>query len=266
VEQTVEAVEVDERTEVGDVLDHTLADVARDEVLEELGAAGIALGLDQFTTAQDDVLALRVELHHAELVGVADVGGEILGRGDVDLGRRAEGLDPDVDDEAALDDGLDLALDGAALVADELDAVPVLLELGLLLRDEDVAILVLGALHEHLELVAHLDGGELDELGGVDHALGLAADVDDDFLGTHLDDGALDDLAGLKRFLELLQHLGELLCGDCHNCINERTTATEPHEGARRLNGSRWQGPWGNAVQREDSVPNTTHVAGEQRR
>jgi hypothetical protein len=211
VRRPVEAVEVDERAEVGEVLDRALADVAGHHLGQQRRTAGVALGLDDFAAAQDHVLAVRVELHDLELVGVAHEGGEVLRRDDVDLRRRAERLDADVDDQAALDDGLHLAGDVATLVADALDAVPVLLELGLLLGQVDIALLVFGLLDEDVDDVAHDDLLELDELGGVDDALGFAADVHEDFLRTDLDDGSLDDLTGLELAVVLLQQFCE--CG-----------------------------------------------------
>jgi hypothetical protein len=75
-----------------------------------------AFGFDQFAAGEDDVLALLVELDDFELVGVADVNAQILRRDDVDLGAGQECLDADVEHEAALDDGLDLAGDEPPLL------------------------------------------------------------------------------------------------------------------------------------------------------
>ena len=89
VEQAVDAVEVDERAEIGDVLDGALADVARGHFGEELLAAFGAFLLDEFAAGEDDVLALLVDLDDLEFVGVADELREVLGRDDVDLRSRA---------------------------------------------------------------------------------------------------------------------------------------------------------------------------------
>ena len=72
VEQAVHAVEVDERAEIGDVLDRALADVAGHHLGEQLGAAFGALLLDELAAGEHDVLALLVDLDDLELVGVAD--------------------------------------------------------------------------------------------------------------------------------------------------------------------------------------------------
>ena len=171
VQQAVDAVEVDEGAEVGDVLDRALADVARGHFGQELLAALGALLLDQFAAGQDDVLPLLVDLDDLEIVGVADVLGQVLGHDDVDLGGGQEGFDADVDEQAALDDGFDLAGDGAAFVANGEDAFPVLLELGLFLGEDDHALFVFELLDQDVDLVADLDGLDVLEFAGGDDAL-----------------------------------------------------------------------------------------------
>ncbi len=78
MQQTVNAVEVNERAEIRDVLDCTLADVARRHFAQEFRAAIIALLLDEFAAGQNDVLAFLVDLDDLELVGIADKRGEVL--------------------------------------------------------------------------------------------------------------------------------------------------------------------------------------------
>ncbi len=97
VQQTVDAVEVDERTEVGEVLDRALDGLAGLDRLEEGLALFGALLLDQFAAAEHHVLAVVVELDDFEVVRVADVGVEILGLDDVHLRAGQECLDADVD-------------------------------------------------------------------------------------------------------------------------------------------------------------------------
>ena len=200
VQQAVEAVEVNERTEVGEVLDSALADVARRHLGEELGAAASTLGLDQFAAGEDDVAAVLVDLDDLEVIDVADHDGDVLGRDDVNLRRGQEGLDADVDDESAFDDGFDLAGDGAALLADGLDAVPVLAELGLLVGEDDHALLVLEFLDEDIYLAADLEGLGVQELASGDDALGLVADVHEDFLVADFEDDTFDNLTCGEAF------------------------------------------------------------------
>ena len=132
VQQAVQAVQVDKGPEVGEVLDGALADVARHHVVEEFRALGGTFLLDQLAAAEHDVLPLEIELHHLEIVGLADVRLEIARGGDVDLRRRQESLHANIHNQPTLDRRLDSALDVASLLANGFDVVPVLLENGLL--------------------------------------------------------------------------------------------------------------------------------------
>ena len=152
VEQAVHAVEVDERAEVGEVLDHALDRVADLDRVEEALALLRALLLDELAAGEDDVLAVVVDLDDLEVVGVADELLEILRRDDVDLRAGQERFDADVDGEAAFDDGLDLALDEAVALEDLDDLLPVLAVGGALLREDDDAFVVFEAARGALRL------------------------------------------------------------------------------------------------------------------
>jgi len=127
VEQAVNAVQLDERAEIGDVLDRALADVARHHFGQQLGAFFVALLLDQFAAREHDVLPLLVDFDDLEFVDVVDELREVPRRDDINLRRGQKRLDPDIDDQATFDDRLDLALDRAALVANGEDALPIFL-------------------------------------------------------------------------------------------------------------------------------------------
>ena len=204
VQQAVQAVQVDERAEVGQVLDCALADVARHHVVEQFRALGRAFLLDQFAAAEHDVLPLEVELHHLEIVGLTDVRLEVVRGGDVDLRRRQERLHADVHDQPALDRRLDAALDVAPLLADGLDVVPVLFEDRLLVGQHDHAVAILELEDQHVHLYPELQFLVV-ILEFVDRhgAFALVADVDHDILLADLNDRPLDYLAGGKADLAL---------------------------------------------------------------
>ena len=157
VQQAVHAVEVDERAEIGEVLDRALDHVADLDAFQELLAFLRALLLDDFAAAEDDVFPVVVDFDDLEIVGVADELLEILRRDDVDLRAGQKRLDADVDDEAAFDDGLHLALDQAVALEDRDDLVPVLPVGGLLLREDDHALVVFETLEEDFDFVADFD-------------------------------------------------------------------------------------------------------------
>src|SRR6058998_2303618 len=112
-----------------------------------------------------------------------------------------EAAQTDVEDQAALDDLDDGALDDAVVFLDLLDGAPGALVLRALLGQDQPALLVLLLENQGLDLVA-----DLDDLVGVDvvldgeltrgnDALGLVADVQEDLVAVDLDDGAFDDVA-----------------------------------------------------------------------
>ncbi len=161
--------------------------------------------LDQLAPRKDDVLTLLIDFDHLELVGVAHESGEILGRDDVDLRGRQKRFDTDVDQQPPLDHGLDFAGDRAALVANGEDAIPVLLEFGFFLGEDNHAVLVLQFFDQDIDLVADLDGFDVLKFIGRDHSLALVTDIDQDLFGAHFNDGSFDDFAGCEAHCALLQ-------------------------------------------------------------
>ena len=149
-----------------------------------------------------------------------DVLGQVLRGEDVDLRGGQKGFDADVDEQAAFDDGFDFAGDGAAFVADGEDAFPVLFELGLLLGEDDHALLVFELLDEDVNLVADLNGLDVLELAARDDAFALVTDVHEDIFGADFDDGAFDDTASRNGQLARLLH-GLFHCE--HNTITNLT-------------------------------------------
>ena len=217
VQQAVDAAEVDEGAILGEVLHHAF----HDGVLVQLGERDLllllTLLLEQHPARQDDVPALLVELDDLELELLPDHLLQVAHGAQIDLGAGEEGLDADVDGEAALDATDDGAFDDLVALARGRDLVPHLHLVGLLLGEDAHPGLVLTRLEEHLDLVTFLDG-DLTLVGGElrerDLALALEADVDDREVLRDLDDSTLDDLAFLDPLglLEaLLEEGGEIL-------------------------------------------------------
>ena len=113
---------------------------------------------------------------------------------DVDQRGGQEAAHPEVDDQAALDDLDDRALDGLAALGGGLDAAPRLLEAGALLGHDQAAVLVLLGEDEGVDLLADLDlVVRVDVLAdrklvGGDDPLALVADVDEDLVVVDPDD------------------------------------------------------------------------------
>ena len=123
---------------------------------------------------------------------------------DVDERGGQEAADPEVEDQAALDDLDDRALDRLAGFGRGLDLPPRLLEAGALLGEDQATLLVLLGQDQRVDLLAERDlVGGIDraadrELVGGDDALRLPADVEQDLVLVDADDGAADDITLLE--------------------------------------------------------------------
>ena len=204
VQQAVDAAEVHERAEVGDVLDDPLADLMHFQLAEELLLHVVADDLDQLAAAHDDVAALLVDLEDHALDRLADVLADVGRAADVHLRGRQEDVDADVDEQAALDLLGDRPSDDVAFLVLGEDRLPLLLPLGLAVGEADPAGLVFDGFQQDFDGVA--GAGDADVLAGLvlplvelDDAFGLVANVDHDIVAANLDDLAGDDLVGVER-------------------------------------------------------------------
>src|SRR4051812_44357385 len=214
VDQTVDATQVHEGTEVDDRGDHAGADLTLLKGREE-GLADLGLGLLQPGAAgQDHVVAVLVQLDDLRLELLAHVRLEVANAAHLDEGGRQEATEADVEDETTLDDLDDGTGDDAVFFLDLLDGAPGTLVLGALLREDQAAFLVLLLENKGLDLIAHgddlvgvdvvLDG----ELAARDNAFGLVTDVEQDLVPVDLHDDAVDDVA-VVEVLDRLVDRGE---------------------------------------------------------
>ena len=218
VDQTVDATQVHEGTEVDDGGHDTGADLPLLQGLQEVGA-DLGLGLlEPGATGEDHVVAVLVQLNDLRLELAAHVGLEVANATHLHQGGGQEAAQADVQDETALDDLDDGAGDDAVLLLDALDGAPGALVLRALLAQEQTPFLVLLLQDEGFDLVA--DGDDLvgvdvvldGQLASEDDAFGLVADVEEDLITVDLDDSALDDIAVIE-VLDGLVNGGEDLLG-----------------------------------------------------
>ncbi len=195
------AAKIHEGTEVDDAGDHTGTNLALLQLLEE-GGAHLGLGLLQpCPTGQDHVVAVFVELNDLGLDGLANVGLQIANTAHLDQGRWQEAAQPDVEDEATLDDLDDRAGDDAILFLDLLDRPPGTLVLSTLLRQDQAPLFVLFLQDEGFDSVTDRDNlGRIDvvfdgQLTRRDDPFGLVADVEQDLVPVNLDDDTFDDVS-----------------------------------------------------------------------
>src|SRR6185437_15215524 len=224
VQQAVEAAHVNECAVVGEVLDGAGEDRALLEVLEGDGLAGVLLFLENLLARDDDVAALLVELDDADLELLADVAVEVANGTNLNLRARKEGLDADIDREAALDARDDHTLHRSLGVGSLFELVPHLVAQCLLVADE-VTALLLFALDHDLNRVADVElgrAGVIDDLFEGNETLGLETDINDNVLVGDFDDGSSherlfggqglgDVLLGGLLAIEALERLGKII-------------------------------------------------------
>ncbi len=156
VQKTVDTAEVDEGAEVRDVLDSALSDLTDLELLEKNFLLELPLLLEHDTSRDDDVPPALVDLKDAELELLPEQLLEVRYAPERHLRTRQERLDAEqVDLEAALDPTLRDTFNDLLVVMGFLDLVPDLEEVGLALRDLDLAVCVLRRLKEHADLVTN---------------------------------------------------------------------------------------------------------------
>jgi len=143
VQEAVEAAEVHERAEVGDVRDGARDEVALVDRLKQLLLRLLALVLDELAAGDDDVAALLVDLDHDRADRLADVLADVAWTADVHLGRRHQHRHADVHEQAALDLPHAAALDDVAFGLRAEDLLPAADAIGLPLGELDDARLVL---------------------------------------------------------------------------------------------------------------------------
>ncbi len=211
VNQAVHGTQVDEDPEVGDVHHGALHHLAGRQALQEGLLGLLLLFLQKHPAGEEHPSLLAVELNDLGRDLLAQVGVQVRGAPQVQLGGRDKGLHAiQVGDHAPLDLLLHRDGDRLPLFVKGLDLVPVLLGLHLLAGKEHLPRLGVHLDHlnphgvprlqEVLELL--LGEGLLRELVEGDDALGLCADVHRHAFGTHQDHRARQDLAGAHPLLQ----------------------------------------------------------------
>src|SRR4028118_574071 len=157
VDQAVYALEVDESAEVHEVRDGALDDLALLGRCEDLLALLLALLLEHGAAREHHVVARAVELDDLALEFLPEKALQVPDAPDVHQARRQEAAQADVQDQTALDDLDDRALDGALLVVGLLDPVPRPLEGGALGREDEPPVRVLLLEHQGFWALAEVD-------------------------------------------------------------------------------------------------------------
>src|SRR5206468_6343310 len=128
VEQAIDAAEVNERTVIGDVLDHAVDHLTFFEVLHQFLAL-LGAGLFENRAARHhDVAAAAIHLENLERLRVVHQRSDVADRSDIDLRTRQEGDSAvEIDGEAALDLVEDDAVNLLVVVEGLLELAPAFL-------------------------------------------------------------------------------------------------------------------------------------------
>src|SRR5213079_2695618 len=181
VQQPVHAAQIDEGAEIGDVLHDALPHLTDLQLLHEDVALGLALRLEQHAPAHHDVAAALVELDDLELEALPQQLVDVGHAPQRDLAAGEERVHAhQIHDDAALDLLHQRAGDAFILLMRFADPLPDAHELGLLLRQDDGAFLVLEVLEKDFDLIALFEALGILELVDRHRAFRLEADVEDD--------------------------------------------------------------------------------------
>ena len=200
VQQPVDATQVDERAEVGDVLDDTLADLADLELLQQFLLELRPLVFDELAARNHDVPAGFVDLQDHALDLATDVVANVGGPADIDLAGGQEDMHADVDQQATLDLPHDGPGDHIPFLAGGDDLFPVADPLRLPPRQLDDPLLVIELFEQNFDLLAG-DRGFLPfvPLGERHNPFALAPHVEEHVIPFAAQHHAREDLARFKK-------------------------------------------------------------------
>ena len=176
--ETVNATEVDKHTVVGDVLNRTFEHLTLLERADDLLLLSFEFSFDECLVANHNVLVLLVDLNHLEVEGLTNVYIIVADGLNVDLRTGKEGFDAEyVDDHTTLRAALDVTLDDFLVLESLVDAFPRLACASLLVREDELTLLVLEVFYVHLYLVTDLEFGIVAEFVGGNNTIALRADA-----------------------------------------------------------------------------------------
>ena len=204
VQQAVDAAQVHERAEVGDILDDALARLADLDFLHQLYLHLLALFLDELAARDDDVASVLVDLQDFARDGLSDIFGDVAGAADVHLRGRQEYRDADVHKQPALDLAHHRAAHNVVFLVLGDDLFPSADAVGFSLGKLDEARIVLDGLQQHLYGVTHRDLRRVLELVQRNDSFGLVSHVHDNVIIQHVEDASLENRPHLEALRGLL--------------------------------------------------------------
>ncbi len=157
MEQAVEASQIYKSTELGDVLDHSLANLTDLDALEKLQFLGFALLFNEPSPGNDDVHPGFIYLDNLAGHLLPDVFGDITSTTNADLGSGQKYRHANLDEKPALDLPDHLAGDLVPFLIRRDNTLPTALAISFALGECNQAIFVLNRLQEDLDLVSYTE-------------------------------------------------------------------------------------------------------------
>ena len=180
VNETIDTAKVDEHTVRGDVLDRTFENLSLLQLGHDNLLLCLQLGLDKSLVGNDYIAELLIYLDNLEFHRLIDIYIVIADRLYVDLRTRQERFDAEyIDNHTALGAALDITLDDFVVGQSLIDAIPRFELASLLVREQQLADLVLNRFYINFDFVADLQFGIVAELRCRNHAFAFVADIYD---------------------------------------------------------------------------------------
>ncbi len=212
MQQAIHSTQVDECTEIGDVLDGTFADLIFREVGEYFLAHLGPFLLKDHAPAHHDIAPVLVYLDDLEADCPFDKLIEISDLPQCNLRSRQEGGNThQIDHQSAFDAPVRTTYDDLAGIVGVLDLVPDLHKVGLRLAQNDLAVLVLNIFKVNIYLVAQGNAFNIPEFFKGNRAFTLEAYIDNDISILDGENHSGNDLTFV--------YFGEGLVVECHHLI-----------------------------------------------
>src|SRR5437867_4342216 len=193
VKQTIDAAQIDERAEVGYVLDGALDELPDAERIQRLSLQLFALHFDHLAAGNDDVAALFVDLQDHRVDVAADPIADFAGAANVDLRGRQENRHADIDEQPSLDLLGDLAGDGVAFLLGFHDGFPVDDAISFALADLHQTGIAFHVFQQDVNFIADFEIVRIVELAALEDAFGFQAELDDEVIAGVAGDLAFDN-------------------------------------------------------------------------
>ncbi len=174
IQQAVHSPEIDEGSEIGDVLDGTLKYLAFFEFRNDLLALCLKVAFNKGFVRNHCILDGFIDLHHLEFHGFTNISIEIDDRLHIYLASGQESFQTEgIHDKTSLGLAYDLSFDDGIIIVGIDDRIPGIQELGFPPRKDQLAAYILLCLHIDRDDITHAQFRHVAEFGTGDKSVGF---------------------------------------------------------------------------------------------